>query len=128
MVVDTSVILATILGEEFHERVEDLTINEDLIAPAVLPYEVGNAFSRMAKRSRLSLEEIYEGIDAFFSIPVRLVAGDLTTVIEIAIKYGIYAYDAYFLETAMRLQKRLITLDLEMRRIARRMGLSVVEV
>jgi len=128
LIVDTSIILAAILGEPEKPFIEKLTVGEELIAPSVLTYEVGNAFSRMIKRSRMTAAQVREAVEIYLSIPVRLVETDLRESLDISISHRIYAYDACFIEAARRLRQRLLTLDLEMMRVARDCGVKVMEV
>ena len=44
-----------------------------------------------------------------------------------AVKFNIYAYDAYFLECANSLRSPLLTLDRGMKRIAEEMGIALLE-
>jgi predicted nucleic acid-binding protein len=46
--------------------------------------------------------------------------------LEIACKFSIYAYDAYYLETASRLHLPLLTLDVTMKMTAKNLKLKVI--
>ena len=50
IVVDTSTIIAVIVGESEKDRLIDLTKDAIVVAPASIDWEVGNAFSAMLKR------------------------------------------------------------------------------
>lgn len=52
---------------------------------------------------------------------------DLERALRMAADFGIYAYDAYFLECAKSHGGALITLDQQMKRIASQLGLRVLE-
>ena len=56
-VVDTSAILAVVLGEAQKRRLEERTRGLDLIAPLSLKWEIGNALSAMFKRKIITLRE-----------------------------------------------------------------------
>ena len=49
-------------------------------------------------------------------------------LVNIANKYKIYAYDAYFIETAKELNGPLFSLDKNLLQIAKKEGLKVIEV
>jgi predicted nucleic acid-binding protein len=49
---------------------------------------------------------------------MRLVGVNIEKALKIACKYKIYAYDAYYLETAYRLKLPLISFDETMKRTA----------
>ena len=52
---------------------------------------------------------------------------DVERALRMATDFGIYAYDAYFLECAKSHGGALITLDQQMKRIASQLGLRVLE-
>ena len=57
IVVDTSVIVAVLLNEPVKASLIEVTVNATLSAPMSLHWEIGNAFSAMFKKKRLSLED-----------------------------------------------------------------------
>jgi predicted nucleic acid-binding protein len=64
----------------------------------------------------------------FRSVPVRLAEIDVARALEIAVDLGLYAYDAYVLETARAERLPLLTLDAGLAQAARSMGLKLLEV
>jgi len=52
---------------------------------------------------------------------------DIYEALKIAIDNNIYAYDAYFLQCAKSLSCPLLTLDKNMKMIAKKIGISVLE-
>jgi len=60
-------------------------------------------------------------------MPVDLRSINMRAALKIATEFKIYAYDAYFLECADRLRSPLLTLDRSMKRIAREMGITILE-
>ncbi len=71
---------------------------------------------------------MYRGLGIFATIPLRYVTVDLASALAIAHKAGIYAYDAYFLDCAMRYTAPVLTLDKGMKRAAKKLGVRLVEV
>ena len=65
---------------------------------------------------------------SYRQVPIRLVQIDIARTLELATSLGVYAYDAYVLETARLERTPLLTLDRGMARAARRMKLPLVEV
>ncbi len=86
IVIDTSAIIAVIVDEPERERIIDLTKGNTLIGPGSIPWEIGNAFSAMFKRNRLSLEEAKRGIEIFNKIPVRYIEPDFANALSISQK------------------------------------------
>ena len=88
------------------------------MAPEILPYEIGNALSAMAKRKRLTDDQVLDAQRSTRRIAVRLVNVDIQRALEIALAHRIYAYDAYFLCCAQQLSIPLLTLDRQMQWVA----------
>lgn len=128
IVIDTSALLAVIVGEPERERIIELTAGNSLIGPSAIPWEVGNAFSAMMKKERLSLDEAQKGLDVFQSIPIRYVKVDMPNALAMSRQEGMYAYDAYFLDCASRYAASLLTLDRGLLRAAKNVGINFLEV
>jgi predicted nucleic acid-binding protein len=127
-VVDAPVLIAVIVNEPEKARLVEITQGADLLAPASIPWEIGNAFSAMIKRNRITLEQAIEAIRIYNRIPVRYVEVELEGALKIAAKHKMYAYDAYLLRCAMKYKTKLLTLDKRLRDIAREMKIEIVEV
>ena len=124
---DTNTFIAVALNEPEKGKIVRLTKGHDLIAPDVLPFEIGNALTTMMKKKTLKKEEVVSAWEIVQQIPVDLRHTEIKSALNIAIKYNIYAYDAYFLECANNLRSPLLTLDLGMQRIAREIGITILE-
>jgi len=125
---DANIFLAVIMNEPEKNSIIKLTSNSDLVSPEIMPYEIGNAFSAMAKRGSIQRDQVIKCYNIFQNIPVRLAKVKIDRALEIAIKYKIYAYDACYLETAQRLNLQLLTLDKKIKKIAQKINISVPEV
>ena len=128
IVVDTSALISVIAGESQRNRIVAITSGNTLIGPGSIPWEVGNAFSAMFKRNRLSLDEAKKGIAIFDSIPIRYIQPDFINAITISKQTKMYAYDAYFLDCAIRHRAPLLTLDRKLRTAARDLNIEILEV
>ena len=128
IIVDTSIIIAVIINEENKKRIIELTKGSNLFAPASLHWEIGNAFSVMFKRDKLTIKQAKIALRYYNEIPIRFADMDLENVLDIANKYKIYAYDAYFIATAKELNAPLFSLDKNLLQIARKEGLKVIKV
>ena len=127
VVADTNTFLAVALDEPERPRIIDLTVGYDLVAPEVLPFEIGNALTAMMKKGALGPAQVALVWDAVQAIPVELRGVDIRSALGLAARCGLYAYDAYFLECAASLRLPLLTLDSRMRRVARQLGIQVLE-
>ena len=127
IIADTNTFIAVALNEPEKGKIIQLTEGHDLIAPDVLPFEIGNALMAMMKKNALKKEEVQSAWEIVQQIPVDLRDTGIKSALRIAIKFNIYAYDAYFLECAENLRSPLLTLDLGMQRVAREMGIKILE-
>lgn len=127
-VVDASVIIAVIANQPEKQRLIEITKGADLLAPASIHWEIGNAFSAMIKRERITLEQAHKAIEIYKQIPIRFTEVELEETLEIVSEYGIYAYDAYLVRCAIKYKSALVTLDRRLAQVAQEMNVSVVEV
>lgn len=128
IVIDTSVIIAVIVNEKRKGQLVKMTRGASLHAPSSLHWEVGNAFSAMFKRNRISISQALKALDFYHEIPVRFHDVDLSDSLELSDTYGLYAYDAYFLNCAMKVNSPLLTLDASLADAAGRASITVLEV
>ena len=128
VVIDTSALVAVIVGEPERDRIVDLTAGNTLIGPGSILWEVGNAFSSMLKQDRLSIDEALKGLAIFESIPVRYANPDFAHALILAHQTNMYAYDAYFLDCAIRHNAPLLTLDQKLKRAAKNLNVTTWEV
>ena len=128
IVVDTSALVAVILGEPERERIIELTARHTLIGPGSIPWEVGNAFSAILKQDRLTIDDAQKGLAIFEQIPIQFVDIALGEALELSARYNIYAYDAYLIQCALKRKSPLLTLDQDLCRAAQSAGAAVIEV
>ncbi len=127
IIADTNIFLAVALDEPEKNNIIKLTSGSEIFSPEILPYEIGNALSAMVKRKRITKKEALSAQNRANSIPVRLVNIDTYQALKLAIKYDIYAYDAYFLQGAKTLSHPLITLDKRMKQVANELNIELLE-
>jgi predicted nucleic acid-binding protein len=127
IIADTNTFIAVALNEPEKDLIIRLTEGCELVAPEVLPFEIGNALTVMMKKSVLQADEVASSWEIVQRIPVDLRHIDIKSALKVATKFNIYAYDAYFLECADSLRSPLLTLDLGMKRIAREIGITILE-
>ncbi len=128
IVIDTSALISVIVGEPERERIIKLTTGNTLIGPGSIPWEIGNAFSAMFKQNRLTLAEAEKGISIFKAIPIRYIDPDFVKTLKLSKQGNIYAYDAYFLDCAIRHKAPLLTLDRKLMASAQNLNVETLEV
>ena len=109
-------------------KIIDLTKDADLIAPASVHWEVGNALSSMLKRARMTLTQAESVLKNYEKIPIRFVEVSLHEAIQISADRKIYAYDAFLIACAREQRCRLISLDKGLLQASKDSAIRVVEV
>jgi predicted nucleic acid-binding protein len=128
IVIDTSALIAVIVGEPERAKIIAITTGNTLIGPGSIPWEIGNAFSAMFKQDRLSLDGARKGVEIVYSIPIRFVEWDITNAVRLSKEINMYAYGAYLLDCAIRYKSPLLTLDLELKKAAQSIKIDALEV
>ncbi len=128
LIVDTSVIIAVIANEPEKPALIAATRGFELVAPLSLHWEIGNAFSAMMKRNRITLQEAEAAIEIYRQIPLSFVDVDLKQSLELSHRLKIYAYDTYLIACALTQNCALLTLDSGLSYAAKAAGVTVVEV
>ena len=128
IVIDASAVIAVVTNEAHRDALIEMTEGAELLSPASLPMEMGNAFSAMFKRGRISLPAATAAIEAYQLIAIRLIPIDLSQSLDLSHNLGIYAYDAFLIACGMQTRAPLLTVDGGLRTAARRMGVEVLEV
>ncbi len=127
IVADTNVFIAVALDEPEKPRIVDITSSCELLAPDVLPYEIGNALTALMRKRKLEPDEIEPAWAATQAIPVVLCDLDIREALRIASRLRIYAYDAYFIECALKFRSPLLTLDRGLKAVAGGLGIKILE-
>lgn len=127
VVVDTSALIAVLVNAPEKTWLLELTAGAELVSPASVHWEVGNAFSAMLKRKRTTAGQAMIALQAYETIPLRFIQVSLAEALELSDQLGIYAYDAYLLVASRRQNAALLTLDGGLAKAARKIGVRVME-
>ncbi len=127
IVADASAFLAVVLNEDDRDWIIQRTAGKRIVSPEILPYEIGNALIAVKRKGRLNDREILRAFDLSQRIAVRLMSVKIHDAMKIALRFNIYAYDAYYLQCCVENRLSLISLDDRMCDIAENLGIKVVE-
>jgi predicted nucleic acid-binding protein len=128
IVIDTSALISVIVGEPDRKKIIEVTTGNTLIGPGFIPWEIGNAFSAMFKQKRLTLTEAEKGISIFKGIPIRYIDSDFVKTLKLSKQANIYAYDAYYLDCAIRYKAPLLALDKKLMASASNFNVEILEI
>ena len=129
---DASVALAWCFPDEsdvFAQRVLDALQDGVAVVPAIWALEVANGLLTGERRGRLSAADVARFAELLdrLSLGIDSLAWDraVSHVLPLARAQGLSAYDAAYLELAMREQLSIATLDERLRRAAGVVGVSL---
>jgi predicted nucleic acid-binding protein len=128
IVLDASTIIAVITNEASKTNIIAATVDAELIAPDSIHWEIGNALSAMFKKRFITLEQALSALEIYEKIPIRFVGIELEDALTIASSFGIYAYDAYLIECALKYKAPLLTLDTRLATVAEEKGVEVLRI
>jgi predicted nucleic acid-binding protein len=128
LVVDTSVLIAVLTSEPERVALVRQTRGANLLAPASVHWEVGNALAAMLKRHRIQRGQLKQVLRAYGQIPIRYMDVDLGAALDLAADHGLYAHDAYVIACAFGQHCSLLSLDEGLVRAAVAAGVKVLEV
>lgn len=133
-VLDTSVSLAWHFEDEVSEyadRVLDMLGRDTAIVPGLWPIEVANGLANGERRRRLDEARLTRAVELCLQLPITVheVPLDLAlqAVLNLAREQGLSAYDAAYLELAMREGLPLATQDDDLRAAAARVGVPLID-
>jgi len=133
-VLDNTVTMAWCFPEEttaFTEGIlNDLANDGEALVPVLWRYEVVNVLVQSTKRGRITRVKALAFLDDLMALPITIdrdgLALAFTTVHALAERYQLTAYDAAYLELALRLQLPLASLDRELCDAAGAAGVRLV--
>lgn len=134
IVLDASFTLSLFLPDEASDSTREavrILALEQIIVPSIWPVEIGNAITSAVRRQRLQIAEITEIEIGLEKLGIDVVETNRKLVFErvlpTAIKHGLSAYDAAYLELAQRTGARLATLDRKLAAAARAESIGLVQ-
>lgn len=131
-VIDASFVAGLFIPDEMSAKVDALAgdlVREEAAAPDLLQVEFTNILIMASRRKRISASQLKQLSEAFDQLPIvyhaSLTAAQRAEVLRLGEKHLLTAYDAIYLELAMRLGLTLISLDKSLVRAARAEGVEI---
>lgn len=124
-VLDSSVAMAWVLPDESSSAADSIMsrlAETSAIVPALWPLEIGNVLVMASRRARIDPKKIQDLLAVLYSLPITVEdAPDRDTLmrtLSLAERHGLTAYDAAYLELALRRALPLATFDDRLRSAA----------
>jgi predicted nucleic acid-binding protein len=134
-VLDASVTAAWCFADEttaYTEAVLEMLAAGDALAPAIWPFEVANVLAMAERRKRITLAKTTNFLQLLAGFSVSLDAASAAQtfdkVLSLAREQGLSTYDAAYLELAIREGLPLATLDTDLKKAARAVGVRLAGV
>lgn len=119
MIVDASVILRAFFPDEAQPQAQSIVRDHiagriHLVAPALLPYELGSAVWQAERRGRITRAQADEIIQAMSGLDIEILPQSWWEMLPLARRFNSTVYDAAYLTLAQDTGKPLITGDLHL--------------
>jgi predicted nucleic acid-binding protein len=132
-VLDNSVLLGMLVksqATDYSEAIFRRLRADKAVAPTLLWLEAANALRTLVKRQRVIAGRALEMLDYAATLPITFesVPQSPAMLLQLAVRYDLTAYDAAYLETALRLTLPIATQDAALAAAAVVAGVGVVRV
>lgn len=134
-VTDSSVTMAWCFEDEasaYADAILDRLVVEEAVVPALWPLEVANVLLVGERRARLTAADSARFLALLASLPIttddETPQRALREILSLGREQRLSAYDAAYLELAMRLGIPLATQDDRLREAANHLGVAVIDV
>lgn len=115
LVIDNSVVLAWCLADEEHptaERAMRLCAEEGAVVPSIWRYELLNALIVNERRGRMTAQDAEQTLVDLADMRIERDGDhDERSLLRLARRHGLSAYDAAYLEVAVRRELPIASLD-----------------
>ncbi|HKD12920.1 MAG TPA: type II toxin-antitoxin system VapC family toxin [Candidatus Angelobacter sp.] len=102
----------------------------DAVVPEIWAFEIANIiFVACSKRKRISQKQIDEYLQLLKALPIRVESSDIWTNVSLesrARKWNLSAYDAAYIDLALRRKLPLATADVDLKSAAAAEGIQVL--
>lgn len=134
LVLDCSVSMAWCFEDEasaYSDGVLDHLVVSEALVPSLWLLETANVLTSAQRQGRISAADVSRYVDLLSALPIspepETTGRVFGQVLPLAVSSGLSAYDAAYLDLAMRHGLALATQDKAMRKAARKAGIAVFE-
>jgi predicted nucleic acid-binding protein len=130
IVIDCSYMLAMVMPDEKHPASMQEAAAGRLLVPSIWAYEVANALRNGMRRQRVTDNQVFAVCTRIEGLRIEVAGGAESGVRQrfiAAQNHELTAYDAAYIDLALRLHCALATLDTALAEVARRVGLRVID-
>jgi predicted nucleic acid-binding protein len=132
IVIDASVALAWCFPDEASDYADGVLValeDRTAMVPAIWPVEIANALLVGERRKRIRQPEVRRFVELLKGLSVledaQPFADSLSNILPLAREHDLSAYDAAYLDVAVRRAAPLATLDAALRKAGRAAGIKI---
>ena len=133
--VDASVALAWCFPDEASDYADSVLLaveNQTIVVPAIWAVEITNALLIGERRKRIRQPEVRRFVDLMNGLSVvedgQPFSDTVSNVLPLAREYGLSAYDAAYLDVAVRHEIPLATLDVPLQKACTTAGINIFRI
>jgi len=119
-VIDASALAAIVFAEPDGGKVIQEIEDDELVAPTLLPLELGNVCLTKMRRYPTQRELLLSNYQMVERMEIRYIDLNVVSVLLLAEQRGLTAYDAAYLFLSIQLGAALVTLDKPLAKTARK--------
>ena len=111
LVVDASLLAASVFREAQREAAEAQMNGRSLCAPALIDYELANVALSKIRGRTISAEDATRALGLYVTLDIERFDADPVSTLRIGATFGLTAYDAAYLWVAGQLRAPIATFD-----------------
>lgn len=134
IVIDASVALAWCFPDEVSEYADGILValeGHAILVPGLWSVEITNAVVVAERRKRIKQPEIRRFVELLDGLTVVMdsqsVTESMSNILPIAREYGLSAYDAAYVDVAVRHGAPLATLDSKLQKASQKAGIEILK-
>ena len=116
-------------SDDYTEAVARRLSSERAVAPALWPMELANVLRTTCRRGRLTAQQAQKMVEQLALLPIEIDSTPARPglLLSLALRFDLSAYDAAYLELALRLQQPIATRDAALAEAARIAGVGTLD-
>lgn len=119
-VADASALAALLFNEPEADVVAEALLGAAIYAPSIIEFEIANICWKKCRRHPDQAEGLQSALGKLARFDVQILPVDLQQVVDIALRFGLTAYDASYLFVAGTFDLEIVTLDATLAAAAKR--------
>lgn len=103
-------------------------IKNEIIVPGLWAYEVANTLTISVRRNKLTVAETHSLINDIQLLPIEYdkpTTENISNIFNVASEHKLSAYDAAYIELALRTNLQIASFDKEVIKVSKKLGIKI---